>query len=105
MYSYLDDAIYEGLILEAAIATPYSVEENVRRGRMAMQHVISSHKIEPRAMYRDDIGWIGFEWGKPGNTPPSFKNDEEAIQWWLGLNDKHATFRQGFGIIVRCDWK
>ena len=31
MYSYLDEAILEGLILESAVATPYSVEENIKR--------------------------------------------------------------------------
>lgn len=108
MYSYLDDAILEGLILEAAIATPYNVEENIKRGKMAMQHVISSHKYEPRAMYRKDLGWIGFEWGRPGDAPPNFKNIEEALKWWNGLKNKLAIYRGGYGIshiIAKRDWE
>ena len=81
MFTYLDEAIYEGLILESAIATPYNVEENIKRGTEAMRHVISSHKIEPRAMYRKDIGWIGFEWGTEGEEPPEFKDHAEFRKW------------------------
>lgn len=108
MFSYLDNAIYEGLILEAAIATPNNVEENIRRGRMAMQHVISSHKVEPRAMYRKDIGWIGFEWGEPGITPPRWKNKDRAFNWWNHLKDKYSLFKKGYGIshiIAKRDWE
>lgn len=88
MNSYLDDAIYAGLILESAIATPYNEEENIKRGNMAMRHVIASHKTEPRAMYRKDIGWIGFSWGIPGNPPPNFNNLDEAAKWWATLPGK-----------------
>lgn len=108
MYRYLDDAILEGLILEAAIATPYNVEENIKRGRMTMQHVISSHKYEPRAMYRKDMGWIGFEWGFPGNPPPNFKNKEKALNWWNTLKNKYTLFKKGYGvshIIAKRDWE
>lgn len=46
-----------------------------------MRHVIGSHKIEPRAMYRKDIGWIGFEWGTEGEAPPQFKDHAEFRKW------------------------
>ncbi len=103
MHSDFDEAI-----LESAIATPYNVEENIKRGKIAMQHVIASHKFEPRAMYRKDIGWIGFEWGEPGVFPPKWKNRERALNWWDHLKDKYSLFKKGYGIshiIAKRDWE
>lgn len=114
MNSYLDKAIWEGLILESAIATPYNVEENIKRGKMAMQHVISTHGKEYHAMYRNGLGWIAFSWGEPGTTPPNFKNRDEAIQWWAKVPGKtnaqkgSHVFAKGRGIshiIAKRDWE
>lgn len=106
MYSYLDDAIFEGLVLESAIATPYSVEENIKRGTEAMRHVITSHKIEPKAMYRKKIGWIGFEWGIEGEAPPEFKDHAEFRKWQK--SGRRPYDRGGHGIahiIAKRDWE
>ncbi len=69
-------------ILEAAqVATPATAEENIRRGRKAMKHVIATGAREYRAMYRQELGWIAFSWGTPGKAPPEFKNRKEAAEW------------------------
>ena len=114
MFTYLDDAIYEGLILESAIATPYNVKENIKRGTEAMRHVISTHTKEYHAMYRKGLGWIAFSWGETGTPPPNFKNRDEAIQWWANLPGKtnaqkgSHVFPKGRGIahiIAKRNWE
>lgn len=114
MYRYLDEAIYEGLILESNIATPYNVEENIKRGTEAMRHVILTHGKEYHAMYRKGLGWIAFSWGEPGTQPPNFKNREEAAKWWANLPGKtnaqkgSHVFAKGHGIshiIAKRDWE
>lgn len=115
-WDYLDEAILEGLkylyppqdkIFEtAAIATPKNAEENIQRGNEAMRHVISSHKMEPRAMYREDIGWIGFEWGTEGEAPPEFKDHAEFRKWQK--SGRRPFDKGGHGIahiIAKRDWE
>lgn len=77
MLKYLDEAIYEGLVLEK----PRSVEENIRKGINAIHRVMISHSSEIMAMFREDLGWIGFEWGKEGTPPPKFKDHAEFCEW------------------------
>lgn len=106
MVFYLDEPVYDRWILEAAIATPYSVEENIRRGNEAMRHVISSHKMEPRAMYRKKIGWIGFEWGTPGEEPPEFASHEEFRKWQKSGRRPYDKGGHGIShIIAKRDWE
>ena len=114
MFTYLNEAIYEGLILESAIATPYNVKENIKRGTEAMRHVISTHAKEYHAMYRKELGWIAFSWGETGTPPPNFKNRQEAIEWWANLPGKtnaqkgSHVFPKGRGIshiIAKRNWE
>ena len=46
-----------------------AVNENIRRGRAAMEKVIAEHTDVMDAMYRDDLGSISFLWGEPGRGP------------------------------------
>jgi hypothetical protein len=45
---------------------PATPEENLQRGREAMERVISEHTAVENAMYRDDVGDISILWGKAG---------------------------------------
>ncbi len=102
-------------ILEAAqVATPVTVEENIRRGRIAMKHVIDTAAKEYHAMYRKELGWIAFSWGTPGTPPPDFKSKKEAAEWWANLPGKtngqkgSKVFSGGRGvshIIAKRDWE
>lgn len=107
---WLDEALAEGLrdwaILESARQSMYSVEENIKRGMMAMRHVIETHKIEPKAMWRSELGWIGFEWGEPGETPPEFASHAEFRAWQK--TGRKPYDRRGYGvahIIAKRDWE
>lgn len=96
----------EWVVLETAIATPYNAEENIKRGNVAMLHVISSHKMEPKAMFRKEIGWIGFEWGMEGEAPPDFKDHDEFREWQK--SGRRPFDKGGHGIahiIAKRDWE
>lgn len=104
------DAIFEA----AQIATPVTLEENLRRGHEAMKHVIATGRKEYRAMYRKELGWIAFSWGTPGKAPPEFKSRKEAAEWWANLPGKtngqkgSRVFSGGRGvshIIAKRDWE
>ena len=102
-------------IFEAAqVATPVTVEENIRRGHEAMKHVIDTAAKEYHAMYRKELGWIAFSWGTPGTPPPDFKSKKEAAEWWANLPGKtngqkgSRVFSGGRGvshIIAKRDWE
>lgn len=103
------------LVFESAqVATPTTPEENIRRGREAMKHVIATGAKEYRAMYRKELGWIAFSWGTPGTPPPEFKNRKEAAEWWANLPGKtngqkgSRVFAGGRGvshILAKRDWE
>lgn len=40
-----------------------SVQENIKRGKDAMNKAIVSKADVKRAMYRNDIDWVDFVWG------------------------------------------
>lgn len=114
MVYYLDDAVYDEGIFESAIATPYNVEENIKRGNAAMRHVIMTHGKDYHAMYRKGLGWIAFSWGEPGTPPPDFKTLKDAATWWANLPGKtnaqkgHHVYAKGRGIshiIAKRDWE
>lgn len=99
-----NDWIWDMIILESA--TPYSAEENIRRGKMAMDHVISSKKYEPRSMWRKELGWIGFEWGKAGEEPPEFASHAEFRKWQK--SGRRPFDKGGYGvahILAKRDWE
>lgn len=48
-------------------------EQNIAKGKQAMQSVITNHQDVKHAMYRDDIGWIDFVWGEVGEIKPNGK--------------------------------
>jgi len=104
----------ESIFETAQVATPVTVRENIRRGREAMKHVIATGCKEYRAMYRKDLGWIAFSWGRPGTPPPEFKSKKEAAEWWANLPGKtngqkgSKVFSGGRGvshIIAKRDWE
>lgn len=102
MYRYLDDAIYEGLVLEQ----PRSVENNIRRGSNALRRVMISHSPELMAMFRKELGWIGFEWGTEGEAPPEFKDHEEFRQWQKTGRKPYDMGGHGIAhIIAKRDWE
>ena len=92
----------------AAIRTPITESENIQRGRDAMKRVISQHVNEPKAMFRKDLGWIAFYWGKAGTVPPEFKKQQDMLTWWKGIKNKFGLFGGGYGvshIIAKRDWE
>lgn len=73
-----------------------------------MKRVIARHVEEPRAMYRENLGWISFRWGNPGTPPPTFKTDIETLAWWRSLPNKLGLFQHGHGvshIIAKRNWE
>ena len=95
-------AVYE----EAAIRTPLTIQENLQRGREAMKRVLSRHVNEPRAMYRKDLGWIAFFWGKPGGPPPKCKGGYGiskiiAKRDWEGENDPQLAGQSGKSVAMQ----
>ena len=50
-----------------------SVKANITRGRNAMNTAITEKRTVHRAMYRNELGWIDFEWGDTGRIRPNGK--------------------------------
>ena len=50
-----------------------SVQENIKRGKDAMNKAIVSKADVKRAMYRNDIGWVDFVWGDVGTIKANGK--------------------------------
>lgn len=45
-----------------------SPDMNIERGKAVISHLMGKKEgIEPRAMYRRDVGWIGVDYGNPGS--------------------------------------
>ena len=45
-----------------------SPDMNIERGKAVISHIMGKKEgIEPRAMYRRDVGWIGVDYGNPGS--------------------------------------
>jgi hypothetical protein len=106
-----DFAPGEMLTESAEVKTPVTAEENIARGLEAMKRVIAKHVNEPRAMFRQDLGWIAFYWGQPGRTAPDrkeFQSDAEMLNWWESLPNRYNLFKGGGGIshiIAKRDWE
>ena len=48
-------------------------KENMRRGMSVVTHLLAKKDgFEPQAMYRRDVGWIGVDYGEPGNKNNQF---------------------------------
>lgn len=94
---YMFDAVFEF----AQVKTPITAEDNIRRRREAMKHVIAAKAKEYRAMFRKDLGWIAFSWGTPGKAPPEFKNRKEAALWWTALDGK-TNKQKGRNLFQSC---
>ena len=94
-------------VMEAAqIRTPVTVDENIQRGTEAMNRVISKHVNEPRAMYRQELGWIAFYWGKPGGGPPLFRGGSGishiiAKRDWEGEHVKELLGQKGAAVAIK----
>lgn len=50
-----------------------SVQENIKRGKDAMNKAIVTKADVKRAMYRNDIGWVDFVWGDVGTIKANGK--------------------------------
>jgi hypothetical protein len=90
----------------AAVRTPITVEENIQRGKDAMKRVIAQHVNEPKAMYRKDLGWIAFYWGKEGGPPPKYKGGSGvakiiAKRDWEGKNVKALLGQKGEEVALK----
>ncbi len=94
-------------VTEAAeVRTPLTVAENIERGREAMKRVISRHVDEPRAMYRKDLGWIAFYWGRAGGPPPKCNGGHGvakiiAKRDWEGENDPRFKGQTGAKVAMK----
>lgn len=45
-----------------------SPDMNIERGKAVISHIMGKKEgIEPRAMFRRDVGWIGVDYGNPGS--------------------------------------
>lgn len=103
-----DEDAEEQVLESAQVRTPATPEENIRRGMEAMKRIISRHVDEPRAMFRQNLGWITFPWGEPGDPPPVFASEKETLAWWKGLASRFELFSGGYGIshiIAKRDWE
>lgn len=110
MAYWLDEALAEGLrdwaVMEAARQSMHSVEGNIKRGMMAMRHVIETRRIEPKAMWRKELGWIGFDWGEPGATPPEFDSHAEFRKWQRTGRSPFDNGGHGIShILSKRDWE
>ncbi|WP_338809167.1 hypothetical protein V6667_08060 [Neisseria leonii] len=63
----------DGLYSQSAMKSP---EANIRRGREAMNRVLTEKADVKRAMFRQDLGWVDFVWGDDGTTRPFNKKGE-----------------------------
>jgi hypothetical protein len=48
-------------------------EANIRRGLAAMNQALLNKATVHRAMFRNGLGWVDFEWGDVGTVKPSGK--------------------------------
>ena len=60
---------------------------NAERGKAVISHILAKKSgYEPHAMYRKDIGWIGVDYGKPGNANNSY-NGGHGISHIVGKHE------------------
>lgn len=57
-----------------AEALTKSPERNIERGKAVVTHLLGKKQgAVDKAMYRRDVGWIGVDYGKPGNAENGYK--------------------------------
>ena len=57
-----------------AEALTKSPERNIERGKAVITHLLGKKQgAVDKAMYRKDVGWIGVDYGKPGNAENGYK--------------------------------
>lgn len=57
-----------------AEALTKSPERNIERGKAVVTHLLGKKQgAVDKAMYRKDVGWIGVDYGKPGNAENGYK--------------------------------
>ena len=60
---------------------------NAERGKAVISHILAKKSgYEPHAMYRKDVGWIGVDYGKPGNENNNF-NGGHGIAHIIGKHE------------------
>jgi len=47
-------------------------QANIRRGLAALDKVLNTRATVHRAMYRQGLGWVDFEWGDEGGAPDKY---------------------------------
>jgi len=47
------------------------VQTNIQRGLSALDKVLKTRSTVHRAMHREGLGWVDFEWGDEGKWPPN----------------------------------
>lgn len=50
-----------------------AVQKNIQRGKDAIRKALQNKTSVHRAMFREKLGWIDFEWGSEGKIRPSGK--------------------------------
>jgi hypothetical protein len=96
----------EILTESAEVMTPVTVGENISRGLEAMKRVISRHVNEPRAMFRQDLGWIAFYWGISKGAPPNFRGSYGiakiiAKRDWEGKHIRELLGQRGEDVVLK----
>lgn len=93
-----------GIDMELA-AVPADNRANIARGMAAFERVMRTHGVCPFSMYRSQLGWIGFEWGREGSRPPDFQSAAQ-VREWLAAGNKPFNHGGGWShIIAKRAWE
>lgn len=60
------DVTQEIKAAEKRNAKENEIDENIKNGKKAIKSILENHKDVPKAMYRDEVGYIDFVYGKEG---------------------------------------
>lgn len=63
-----------------------AIDENIKNGKNAIKTILKNHKDVPKAMYRDEVGYIDFVYGKEGTT----KKDRSDGYGLAKILEKHG---------------
>lgn len=62
------------------------IDENIKNGKKAIKSILENHKDVPKAMYRDEVGYIDFVYGKEG----TIKKDRSDGYGLAKILEKHG---------------
>lgn len=63
-----------------------AIDENIKNGKDAIKTILENHKDVPKAMHRDEVGYIDFVYGKEGTT----KKDRSDGYGLAKILEKHG---------------